>query len=57
MDIPLVTIVYARADKVICPHCQADVDGWINDPRGLSSECDECGKAFRVHPDATVILS
>lgn len=56
--IKTVSTVYARAEKVICPHCEADVEGWHGDPRGSSTvqECDDCKGKFRVDSDAEVML-
>ncbi len=51
------SIVYARAEYVICPHCDAEVDGWYNDPRGVETKCDECGKAFAVDANAQVRMT
>jgi len=57
-DVRTVYVVYVRADKVICPHCEEDVDGWGGgDPRGSAIEkCDACGGLLRVAVDAEVRL-
>lgn len=60
-EIRNVTRVYARVEKVICPHCDADIEGaWFGDPRGGSVETcdgpDGCGGLFRVDSDAEVRL-
>lgn len=55
--LPTANTIYARADHVICPHCQGEVEGWQCDPKGLATTCDHCDKEFRVHPDADVELT
>ena len=41
-----------------CPHCDANVTGWLDDPRGAENvECDECGKTFDVSNDCEVVLT
>lgn len=55
----VVNTVYARVEKVICPHCECDVGGWVGlDPRLRSNvhECDECDGKFRIASDAEVRL-
>lgn len=49
-------VIYARADAVDCPHCGAAVNGWSGDPRGTKTNCDECGKPFKVAATAEVKL-
>lgn len=57
MVTPEAKIVYARAQHVLCPHCEEEVDGWYGDPRGKETECDHCEKKFKVAEDAEVKLS
>jgi len=35
-----------------CPHCGSEERGFIGDVRGHVIECDECGKEYKIHPDA-----
>lgn len=49
-------VIYARAQRVECPHCDAEVDGWFGDPRGTETTCDECGKPFKIAASADVRL-
>ena len=39
-----------------CPHCGYGNDGWLSDPRGSDTECDECGKQFNVPKDIEVTI-
>lgn len=39
-----------------CPHCGHSNDGWLSDPRGSDTECDECGKQFNVPEDIEVTI-
>lgn len=57
MNTPIVTTVYVQPSYVICPHCGAQVDGWLGDPRGKETECDECDQTFSIHPDADLEMS
>lgn len=48
--------VYARARFVHCPHCDAEIDGWLSDPRGAEETCESCGGRYRVDADADVLM-
>lgn len=48
--------VYARARYVECPYCDAECDGWLGDPLGSETVCDECKKPFKVSVNADVKL-
>jgi hypothetical protein len=39
-----------------CPHCGADVDGWMIDPRGRDDTCDDCDKPYTIAADADVVI-
>lgn len=34
-----------------CPHCDAQQDGWLSDPRGKDHECEDCGEHYHVPAD------
>ncbi|WKZ86278.1 hypothetical protein N5B55_04830 [Ralstonia pickettii] len=40
--------------SIICPHCEAEQEGWLADPRGRDHVCDQCGQAYHVPDDVTV---
>lgn len=49
--------VFGAGIKVECPHCGAEIEGFVADPRGaVGVECDECKEAFDVDSDAEVII-
>lgn len=48
--------VYACADHVYCPHCEAECGGWFGDPRDTVTTCDACKQQFKVAQDAEVRL-
>jgi len=50
----VVTEISATRASLKCPHCDAEVDGWLHDPRGRDDHCDECKKPYKVAPDARV---
>lgn len=52
-----VTIVRASKAAVDCPHCGAEQDGWMVDPRGLEQTCDACKQPYKVATDALVQIS
>ena len=47
-----------RATKATfdCPHCGAEVEGWMQDPRGRTDSCDSCKQPYIVAADATVSI-
>lgn len=50
-----ITMFYAASIKAKCPSCGEWLDGWFGDPRGKEGvECEYCGAAFTVHPDADI---
>lgn len=53
-EIKQATTIYARVQHVICPHCSAENDGWVGDPRSIKTECDECKEVFVVAPNADI---
>lgn len=53
---PVVDRVRASNVQFDCPHCQAEVLGWMSDPRGREDECDNCGGKYSIAADARVIL-
>lgn len=52
-----VTQIRARNASCDCPHCGAESEGWLADPRGRETECEECGLPFVISADATVSIS
>jgi len=52
-----VTQIRARNAECDCPHCGAEVIGWLNDPRGREETCDECKQPFTIAADASVSIS
>lgn len=52
-----VSHIRARNASCDCPHCGAESDGWLADPRGRETECDGCGLPFSIAPDATVSIT
>jgi len=42
--------------KTVCPHCGAEEEGWIFDPRGDSTKCESCGNSYTVDSDADVVI-
>lgn len=41
-----------------CPHCSAEITGWLDDPRGAKDvQCDECEETFDIPEDAEVVLT
>ena len=39
---------------VECPHCGNDNEGFVNDPRGGTFECDSCGESFSINEGAKI---
>lgn len=52
-----VTQIRARNAEFDCPHCGAEVIGWLNDPRGREDTCDECKQPYFIADDASVSIS
>jgi transposase-like protein len=52
-----VTQIRARNASCDCPHCGAESYGWLADPRGRETECEECGLPFVISAAATVSIS
>lgn len=52
-------VINVRASKASldCPHCGAEQDGWMVDPRGLEQTCDQCNQPYEVAPEASVQIS
>lgn len=46
--------IIVKAQSVKCPHCDSKQDGWLGDPRGVTTECDDCGKEYSVSQEATL---
>ncbi|MGS1035930.1 hypothetical protein NFI99_12690 (plasmid) [Burkholderia glumae] len=46
--------ITVQVQTVICPHCEAEQEGWMVDPRGRDHECDECGQTYHV-PDNVAV--
>jgi Zn finger protein HypA/HybF involved in hydrogenase expression len=53
------TVSQIRATKASCdcPHCGAESYGWLADPRGRVTTCDECNQDFTIAADATVSIT
>ena len=49
-----VTEILTREVYTVCPYCSHENDGWCLDPRGKEDECDNCGKKYKVNPDADI---
>lgn len=49
-------VIRASVNHIECPHCSYELMGFLNDPRGGTFKCDECGKEFDVPDDAVVDL-
>lgn len=52
-----VSQIRARNASCDCPHCGAEGDGWLVDPRGRETECEECKLLFVIAADATVLIT
>jgi hypothetical protein len=50
-----VDVIYVKVSHILCPHCGAEVDGWMGDPRGQIDTCVECDGDFKIDDDATVV--
>lgn len=50
------TVIYARPEYVECPHCGEQVKGWLGNPQGQETKCDDCDGVFQVDADADVEL-
>ena len=53
-EVKVVTTLFTTNIHFRCPHCKAIQDGWVIDPSGRQYECEECGKPYRVHPNADI---
>ncbi len=53
----VVTSIRASRATLDCPHCGAEQDGWMVDPRGCEQTCDECKLPYEVAADASVHIS
>ncbi len=50
-------IVHAMVQYVACPACQAEIKGFVMDPRGAQGiECDHCHEKFDIPADARVVM-
>ena len=49
----LVKIV-AHITYIECPHCSVPQMGFINDPRGGSFKCEDCGQEYAVPEDSEI---
>jgi rubredoxin len=50
-------VITASVQSVNCPECEADIEGWVGDPRGAPEvECEVCGHVFSIPEDARVVL-
>jgi hypothetical protein len=54
MEMEEVSMIYAYPKYVICPYCSGQVCGWVGNPTGQVTTCDECGKIFKVSEHADV---
>lgn len=41
---------------VECPKCGYENNGWLDDPRGKETSCDDCGFTFQVSATARVVI-
>jgi ribosomal protein S27E len=53
-DVKVVTSMTTTVVKVECPHCNETQDGFVSNPAGEEVECDDCGKKYKVHPEADI---
>jgi hypothetical protein len=49
-----VTMMYAREVYVRCPYCDEQVGGWVGNPAGAETTCDECRMKFTVSVHADI---
>lgn len=49
-----VTMFYARDIYTYCPKCNAQLDGWVGDPRGTETECEICNTLIKIGPDIDI---
>jgi len=49
-------VIYAETQMVRCPHCGREQRGWVGDPRGEVTNCDDCGHEYRVADSAEIEL-
>lgn len=51
------TRILVSVTSVKCTVCGSAQDGFLNDPRGGTFDCDSCGGAFHVAADAPISFS
>lgn len=56
-DKKIVINIRASRATLDCPHCGAEQDGWMVDPRGRAQTCDECKQQYEVSADASVQIN
>ncbi len=50
-------IVRAMVQYVVCPSCEAEVKGFVMDPRGATNiVCEQCEEKFDIPGDARVVM-
>lgn len=49
--------ILVSVTSVMCTVCGSAQDGFLNDPRGGTFDCDSCGGAFHVAADASISFS
>ena len=49
-----ITIFHATDIKAQCPKCKECLDGWVGNPRGSPTICDNYGEKLTIHPDADI---
>ncbi|NRB81576.1 MAG: hypothetical protein HRU38_23435 [Saccharospirillaceae bacterium] len=49
-----VTALIAEEVTLLCPHCQVKQGGFFSNPQGGTFKCDDCGTAYKVHPEADI---
>lgn len=47
-------VIVAVITHIDCPICGLTQTGFVNDPRGSSFDCSECGKPFHIPADAPI---
>lgn len=53
-QVPVVTEMYTTELRVRCPHCNSMQDGFVINPAGHDFECDDCGRKYKIHPEADI---
>lgn len=50
-------IVHATVRYVVCPSCEAQIEGFVMDPRGAGDvACERCQAKFDIPADARVVM-